>query len=87
MQPGKLEEMERIPAITGLNQFAEKLQPEHRGELYRIAEAFLNIGAMHGVFATLGGTSKGDKQEEYIAYFQTKAAESRSAQLSGKPVS
>jgi len=71
--------LERIPEIAHLDHFALKLPAEHREKLYEIVEGFLCIGARHevcaGLASALGTTSKGDKQEEYIAYLRKKANE------------
>ena len=70
-------QIENIPAIEGLNQFAAKLAPEHRQELYRTVEGFMDIGVMNGIFSALISPeiSPADKQADYKAYLQKKAAE------------
>ncbi|MCX6722374.1 MAG: hypothetical protein NTY04_04320 [Candidatus Staskawiczbacteria bacterium] len=76
------ENIDSVPAIVSLNQFAEKLPPEHREKLYSIVHDFLAIGGSFGVFAGLAGavgtTSEGDQQREWMAYLAKKADESRS---------
>ena len=43
-------EIDKIPLIKRLNEFALELPPEHRSELYRIAENFLCVGVKQGIF-------------------------------------
>ena len=71
-----MKDIERTPILQGLERFAQALPPEHRAELFRTAEAFLNVGVSFGIFTGLeGAPSKGDKQEQYMRYLQRKAAE------------
>ena len=71
-----MSDIERTPILQRLEKFAQELPKEHRAELFRTAEAFLCVGAMHGAFAGLSsGTSKGDQQKEYMEYLQRKAKE------------
>ena len=76
-----IEDLDKIPAIQNLNEFAQRLPPEHRSKLYETIESFLCIGAMHGAFAGLDSayeiTSEGDKQKLYMAYLSRKAEEHR----------
>lgn len=74
-------EMESIPAIAKLNQFAERLPPEFRKELYETAYGFLSIGAMFGIFAGFAGAmhtgkkADGDDQKMYTEYLTLKISE------------
>jgi hypothetical protein len=74
-----MEKIENVPLIEDLEKFVSELRPEHRPMLFRMAEAFLCVGAMHGAFTGLASamhtTSQGDQQKEWIAYLQKRREE------------
>ena len=76
--------VEEVPAMQSLAEFASKLPVEHRAQLYKTIEQFLDIGVGHGVMVGALDTSvfgnatskpESDKQTLYKEYLQKKAAE------------
>ena len=73
--------MENIAAVQTLNQFAERLPPEFRKELYETAYAFLSIWVSFGIFAGYAGAmgtgkkAEGDDKKDFIEYLTLKIAE------------
>jgi hypothetical protein len=76
-------EIDDIPAVQELNAFAERLNPEHRSNVYETARSFIAIGASNGCIAGSVGAFGGDNssvlddQQAYIDYFSRKARESK----------
>jgi hypothetical protein len=68
-------EIERTPILQELEKFAQALQPEQRAKLFRTAEAFLDVGAMHGIFGALNPGNPGDQQKAYKEYLSRKVKE------------
>jgi len=67
--------VEELSAINALDDFAECLPPEHRANLYKVADTFLHIGAEIGV--RKGNPlswflSKDNRLEEYSEYLNGK---------------
>ncbi len=65
------ENLEKIPAVQSLHDYAVRLQPRKRQGLYRLIRVFFCIGFEHG--RASGGTNKIARR--FIAFFDKKASE------------